>query len=423
MSNYYLTHTGAEIDAGIDKANEALPKTGGTMSGALILNDDPALNLGAATKQYVDKASVAKAYTENAVETALGDAKQYTDSEVESALTEAKNYTDGKIPTAVKNPQPLTFEGGVSCTYDGSSPVTAHIPSTVGLASESYVDEKVSEIQIPTRLANPQALIFTGAATGTYDGSNELVINIPQGGGSGGGVTSWNDLEDRPFGVETRTAIIEETIIIPDIDTATALYETPLNGTPTTGAKYTVKWANETYECIGRDVSAATGTTTILVGNFDVLSGVGDSGEPFVILMYPEGYEGNYAQIMCLNPSHLGAHIVLKIESVEVSKIPEELMPTMPGIVFVDVVGVVSNRISGWTTDASFMDAFEALTTGSMVFLRVTDPDDPNVMVIIPCGGVDGNAGMIRFVYPAGTTNNYIYGWSADGSFTEIIVN
>lgn len=39
----------------------------------------------------------------------------------------------------------------------------------------------------PTALKNPKALTFTGAATGTYDGSAALTVNIPAGGSSGSG--------------------------------------------------------------------------------------------------------------------------------------------------------------------------------------------------------------------------------------------
>lgn len=43
--------------------------------------------------------------------------------------------------------------------------------------------------RLPTALKNPNALTFTGAATGTYDGSEALTITIPEGGsgGSSGG--------------------------------------------------------------------------------------------------------------------------------------------------------------------------------------------------------------------------------------------
>lgn len=37
------------------------------------------------------------------------------------------------------------------------------------------------------KLANPNALTFTGAVTGSYDGSAPLSVEIPSGGGSSGG--------------------------------------------------------------------------------------------------------------------------------------------------------------------------------------------------------------------------------------------
>lgn len=59
-----------------------------------------------------------------------------------------------------------------------------------------YTPAKASDI--PTSLKNPNALKFTGGATGTYDGSSEVTINIPSGtsyvnvkdyGAKGDGVT------------------------------------------------------------------------------------------------------------------------------------------------------------------------------------------------------------------------------------------
>lgn len=41
--------------------------------------------------------------------------------------------------------------------------------------------------KLPTALKNPKALTFTGAATGTYDGSEDLTVNIPAGGSSSSG--------------------------------------------------------------------------------------------------------------------------------------------------------------------------------------------------------------------------------------------
>lgn len=39
-------------------------------------------------------------------------------------------------------------------------------------------------VEMPDKLPNPNALTFTGAVTGSYDGSEEKTINIPSGGGS-----------------------------------------------------------------------------------------------------------------------------------------------------------------------------------------------------------------------------------------------
>lgn len=109
---------------------------------------------------------------------------------LESATVGAGSITTGKIangavtsekiapgviptvPTKLPNPNALTFTGAASGTYDGSSAKTVNIPSQ------------------PTRLPNPFALTFTGAASGTYDGSAAKTINIP----SGNTPTGWKEL-------------------------------------------------------------------------------------------------------------------------------------------------------------------------------------------------------------------------------------
>lgn len=49
-----------------------------------------------------------------------------------------------------------------------------------GVALKTMIDG----ITIPTTLPNPNALTFTGVATGSYDGSSPIEINIPGGGGT-----------------------------------------------------------------------------------------------------------------------------------------------------------------------------------------------------------------------------------------------
>lgn len=57
---------------------------------------------------------------------------------------------------------------------------------------EEFVAKLAEEM--PTALPNPNALTFTGAVTGSYDGSAPLTVNIPEGGGGtgGGGGSGWS---------------------------------------------------------------------------------------------------------------------------------------------------------------------------------------------------------------------------------------
>ena len=63
------------------------------------------------------------------------------------------------IPKTLPNPNAITFTGAVTGTYDGSEAVTINIPE--GSAG------------------NMKKLTFTGAVTGEYDGTTDVNINIP----------------------------------------------------------------------------------------------------------------------------------------------------------------------------------------------------------------------------------------------------
>lgn len=98
-----------------------------------------------------------------------GSKKLATEEYVNSAVSEIPS-----IPTALPNPYALTFTGAVTGSYDGSQAVTVEIPS--GGSGGGGGD-------IPEALPNPYALTFTGAVTGSYDGSQAVTVEIPSGGG------------------------------------------------------------------------------------------------------------------------------------------------------------------------------------------------------------------------------------------------
>ena len=96
--------------------------------------------------------------------------------------------------------------------YTGDNDLIGYIPDTVWVAAYMAAQKELLKLlpdsaaadagkllqvgadgnaawgsKLPTALKNPNALTFTGAATGTYDGSAALTVNIPSGGASGSG--------------------------------------------------------------------------------------------------------------------------------------------------------------------------------------------------------------------------------------------
>lgn len=53
---------------------------------------------------------------------------------------------------------------------------------------QEIAEQAAGLVSIPNKLPNPNALTFTGAVTGSYDGSAPLSVEIPQGGGGGASV-------------------------------------------------------------------------------------------------------------------------------------------------------------------------------------------------------------------------------------------
>ena len=75
--------------------------------------------------------------------------------------------------------------------------------------TEAEFAAKLAE-EMPTALPNPNALTFTGAVTGSYDGSAPVSVEIPSGGGSSGGSTAeWQLLGTYTMLVSDRTLDID----------------------------------------------------------------------------------------------------------------------------------------------------------------------------------------------------------------------
>lgn len=94
------------------------------------------------------------------------------DQPARNAAAAAQNTADSALSTAQSASQTA-----------GSAQQTASAAQATAQAAKQAAEA----ITIPTALPNPFKLIFTGGATGEYDGSRAVTINIPTGGEGGGG--------------------------------------------------------------------------------------------------------------------------------------------------------------------------------------------------------------------------------------------
>lgn len=124
--------------------------------------------------------------------------------------------------------------------------------------------------------------------------STKIKTLLNSGGGSGGGVSSWNDLTDKPFSyklIEDTTLVENQslstaTIVNPDSNIYVAELNYPLFNIEE-GKTYTIQWDGTTYKSTG-EIMEVSGMTGAMVGNKALISYIyggsyTDNGMPFCI--------------------------------------------------------------------------------------------------------------------------------------------
>lgn len=126
---------------------------------------------------------------------------------------------------------------------------------------------------------------------------NELQKGEPQ---CGGGVSSWNDLTDKPFGEEISLVEVVPETTVDGFEDQDGFYQADVkslfesNGfKPVVGNKYSVNYNGKTYVCTAQLAPEATMAEwvyeRVFIGNYGILGGE-DTGEPFCIALLK--YEG-----------------------------------------------------------------------------------------------------------------------------------
>ena len=134
---------------------------------------------------------------------AVGDAlagKQNTISDLEAIRTGAakgatalqsvpSTYRTASEQDTIDNGKVDKVTGKGLSSNDYTDAAKAKVDALAPVATSGSYNDLTNKPTIPTALPNPNALTFTGAVTGSYDGSAPLSVEIPSGGGSGSDIS------------------------------------------------------------------------------------------------------------------------------------------------------------------------------------------------------------------------------------------
>lgn len=151
---------------------------------------------------------------------------------------------------------------------------------------------------------------------------------VIEGGSGGGGVTSWNELEDKPFGEEVSLSELyaSEGIAFSQHIGYSDVYVSEQGAVPAiqlvVGNTYFVNWEGTEYQCIAADYS---GRATCL-GNLSIMRYGDDTGEPFLVMSMP-----SYDQYAVATKDTAATHSVgiyegsVTIHTIDPKFLPDEL--------------------------------------------------------------------------------------------------
>ena len=101
----------------------------------------------------------------------------WTASKTDMPAVDGANIKGPQGPAGATGPK-----GDTGATGAGGKTAYAYAVEDGYTGTETEFAAKLAE-EMPATLPNPNALTFTGAVTGSYDGSEALTVNIPSGGG------------------------------------------------------------------------------------------------------------------------------------------------------------------------------------------------------------------------------------------------
>lgn len=179
-------------------------------------------------------------------------------------------------------------------------------------------------IEVP----NPYKLVLTGAVSATYDGSQYVSVNIPEGGGSGlpepegphmqlvtDSDGNWTQEERLAYSTTEMVDYLPETTPTFSEDVGMFLGIEPFTIMPEAGKTYTVVFNGVEYECVAEKPEGFIG---VALGNTSAVEGTLTTNDPFAIVaVSPENSEDSMGASFFAIPLDGSTSVTVKIVGIE----------------------------------------------------------------------------------------------------------
>lgn len=281
----------------------------------------------------------------------------------------------------------------------------------------------------PAQTPNPRKLKFTGAVSAEYDGSSEVTVEIPEGGGGSGLPTGGephqmlvtdaegNATWEKRTHWEENTVMLPETQVYGESDSGEWPITTPFAKIPRDGDSCTVNWNGVEYSGVARTVEL-DGVPFTMLGNLAAVgfAGADDNGQPFIIGVLPDEYVeviGAQGLVMPLDGSE--GSVTISITGGELHKIPDKFINYPDPDVL--IVECTSDNITDLTTikpNKTFAQVEEAFNAGRIVIFRLFGIADVRV------ANVSGGA---AYAYMSTPTSCTLYTMRTDKEYLLVEEN
>lgn len=203
-----------------------------------------------------------------------------------------------------------------------------------------HEDDTITDRGKIGKTPNPNKLTFTGAAEATYDGSEEVTVEIPEGGGisdpgtahqqlvsDADGKAVWADRLAYPY--TGQVEVLPETALIDSGEGAFILSTSPTHELEI-GTIATVSYNSTSYACEVAPYSEDGVTIGVMAGNFAIVGGEGGNADaPFlaIVLFTSKAAELGYGGIVVPADGATSVTISITQEGTAYKTIDEPYLP------------------------------------------------------------------------------------------------